>query len=229
MPKFSAIITATSTIKDKFAKINTKSFDINNYPILNELKTNKNWDKKNEICYIGGISEARGIKQNIDALAILGHTHLNLAGNYIPESLKQDITKLNGWKYVNEFGFVDRKQVKKILSDSFIGLVTLLPTPNHLESLPIKMFEYMSASIPVIASNFPLWEKIVNENQCGICVDPEKPDEIAKAIKYLFENPEKAKEMGENGRLAVENKFNWQNEEKKLFTIYSELEEIKHA
>jgi len=87
----------------------------------------------------------------------------------------------------------------------------------------LKLFEYMSAGIPVVASNFPLWKEIVEGNNCGICVDPLKPKEIADAIRYLLEHSEEAKEMGENGRKAVEEKYNWETESKKLLQIYREL------
>jgi len=99
----------------------------------------------------------------------------------------------------------------------------LHPTTNYFESLPVKMFEYMSAGIPVIASNFPLWKEIVEGNKCGICIDPQSPEEIAKAVEYLLNNPEIAKQMGENGRKVVEEKYNWENEGKKLLEVYSIL------
>ena len=81
----------------------------------------------------------------------------------------------------------------------------------------------MSSGIPVIASNFPKWEKIVNENQCGICVDPHDINSIAKAINFLFNNKDKLEIMGKNGRKAIKNKFNWENESKKLIEIYEKL------
>ena len=85
------------------------------------------------------------------------------------------------------------------------------------------MFEYMSAGLPVIASNFPKWKNIINETNCGICVNPENPDEIAKAIEFIMTHPKKAKEMGQNGRKLIEKKYNWSIEEKKLNIIYSSL------
>jgi len=103
------------------------------------------------------------------------------------------------------------------------GLVLYHPVPNHTDAQPNKLFEYMSAGIPVISSNFPLWKEIVEGHQCGICVDPLKPDEIAKAIQWILDNPEKAKKMGENGRRAVEEKYNHTVEEKKLLTLYKLL------
>jgi len=74
---------------------------------------------------------------------------------------------------------------------------------NYINSLPIKMFEYMSAGIPIIISNFPLWKSIIDENQCCICVDPMNPEEISKAIKYIIGNLDVSQKMGENGRRAV--------------------------
>ena len=103
------------------------------------------------------------------------------------------------------------------------GLVTLHPAINYLDALPVKMFEYMAAGLPVIASNFPLWKQIIEGNQCGICVDPLDPKAIAEAIDYLILHPEEAERMGRNGQRAVQEKFNWGIEEKKLLDFYAIL------
>ena len=109
------------------------------------------------------------------------------------------------------------------MSRSVAGLVTLHPVINYLDALPIKMFEYMAAGIPVIASDFPLWREIVVGNQCGLCVDPMDPAAIARAIDHLAQHPDEACQMGENGRRAVLEKFNWAVEEKKLIQLYEDL------
>ncbi len=54
-------------------------------------------------------------------------------------------------------------------------------------------------------------------------MDPTNPKEIAKAINYLIEHPDKAKEMGENSRKAVLEKYNWEKESKKLLKVYEKL------
>ncbi len=95
--------------------------------------------------------------------------------------------------------------------------------PNHVDAQPNKMFEYMSAGIPVIASDFPLWREIIEGCGCGICVDPLDPKKIAEAIDYLVDNPEIARRMGENGRKAVYDRYNWDVEEKKLLALYDSL------
>jgi len=88
------------------------------------------------------------------------------------------------------------------------------------------MFEYMAAALPIIASNFPLWKEIIEGNNCGICVNPLEPKEIARAIEYLIEHPDEARKMGENGRKVVLEKYNWENESKKLLKVYEGLYEI---
>jgi glycosyltransferase involved in cell wall biosynthesis len=92
-------------------------------------------------------------------------------------------------------------------------------------SLPVKMFEYMAAGIPVIASNFPLWQEIFSTSECGICVNPLDPKAIGEAIQYLMDHPDEAEQMGRNGRKAVEEKYNWVIEEKKLLDLYAGLSE----
>ena len=81
----------------------------------------------------------------------------------------------------------------------------------------------MASSIPVVASDFPLWREIVENNECGLCVDPLNPKAIGEAIQYLIDNPAQAERMGGNGRKAVESKFNWPVEEEKLLDLYKGL------
>ena len=101
------------------------------------------------------------------------------------------------------------------------GLVTLHPTVNYKVALPVKMFEYMAAGMPVIASDFPLWRSIVEESACGLLVDPMDPKQIAVAIDKLLSDPNRAREMGESGRKAIIQKYNWGVEMSKLVDFYS--------
>lgn len=224
--KFDAIVTATPFIRDKFLNINANSIDINNFPILGELTNNNvTWDRKqNGIAYVGGITKIRGILQVINSLSYTQKDiKLELVGEFSEVSTQKIAIDTHGWSKVNQLGFLNRSDVSAILDYAIAGIVTFLPAPNHIDAQPNKMFEYMSVGLPVIASNFPLWKEIIEGNSCGICVDPLDPQAIATAIDYIVNNPNEAEIMGNNGKKAVEEKFNWRIEEIKLFNLYSGL------
>lgn len=223
--RFNGVIAATPTIRDKFLAIHTNSLDVNNYPILGELESDITWaSKQNEICYVGSISATRGVRELVKAMELVQLSiTLNLVGAFAEPEIETEVRGYPGWQSVNPMGVKDRQGVRAILGRCVAGLVTLHPQSNYLEALPIKMFEYMSAGVPVIASNFDLWRRIVSESACGLCVDPQKPEEIAAAIDYLMANPTEAQRMGENGRQAVLSRYNWQSEETKLFEFYRQI------
>jgi glycosyltransferase involved in cell wall biosynthesis len=125
---------------------------------------------------------------------------------------------------VDELGQIDRKAVGKIFSLSMAGLVLFHPAPHHTEANPNKLFEYMAAGLPVIASNFPLYKEFVEGNGSGICVDPQDPEAIAKAITWIADHPVEAEQMGRRGRNAVHTRYNWDRESKILLAVYRELQ-----
>jgi glycosyltransferase involved in cell wall biosynthesis len=220
--KISCIITATDHIKERFKKINTNTEAVKNYPIIDFFDTQVKWeDRKNEICYIGGINYSRGITFLVDAIEKTD-TKLHLAGNFHSKELEEQVKNKSGWQKVIFYGFVNKEKVREILNTVKIGMVPHIPGKIQ-DGLPVKMFEYMAAGIPVIAANFTIWKKILEQNNCGICLNPEQPEEIALAIDKLLGDDKLAKEMGENGKKAVKEKYNWKQEEKKLFNIYKKL------
>jgi glycosyltransferase involved in cell wall biosynthesis len=224
--RIDAVVTATSSIRDRFASINNNTIDINNYPLMTEFRDVVDpSDKMNEICYVGGITKIRGLSEVVESLTLLENVKLNLAGNFSQgdSEFETQLKTSAGWNKVNELGYVNRTEVQKILQRSKVGIITIWPFPNHLESLAIKMFEYMSAGIPVVCSNFPLWQIMIEADNFGICVNPLDPREIADAVQKLIENPTLSLELGENGRKAVYEKYNWDIEKQKLITLYSQL------
>lgn len=219
--KISGIIAATPYIRDRFKKINPNCTDINNYPILDEIIFNENWDNKEKaIGYVGGIFKTRGI---FESLECVHGTDIKfyLAGKFAPDSLEKECKSHPGWNNVDFYGFINRIQVNELLERIRLGFVILEATPSYIVSLPVKMFEYMAAGIPIIASDFPLWREIITEANCGVCVDQTNPNDIRDKIKSIIDNIDLLKEFGKNGRKFVEEKCNWEIEKVKLIEFYN--------
>src|SRR6266404_448713 len=178
------------------------------------------------IAYIGSISERRGIREILQALALLpsdNPAQMMLAGPFSPEELRTELMRLPGWARVKYLRVLDRPSVANLLSRVRLGLLVLRPEPNFWNAMPIKLFEYMAAGIPVIASDFPLWRQIIGEAGCGLLVDPQDPQAIARAMEYLISHDAEAEAMGRRGRQAACELYNWNSEERVLVNVYSAL------
>lgn len=235
---FSALVTVTPAIADRLTRINPRTVVIHNFPYAEELikldDSVSRWeDRTLSVAYVGGISLQRAIHEMVSAMALLPDSmpaFLELAG---PEN--SDDTSLRGlhhnpgWVRVRNHGMLDQPSTFRLLRRVRAGLVLYHAEPNHVESLPQKIFEYMGARLPVIASDFPLWRRLLGEVECGILVDPKKPGEIAEAIKWVLSHPREAEEMGKRGQQAVLTKYNWDSEGEKLVHLYREIENEKCA
>jgi len=196
------------------------------FSFLLEVKGKEKKDDVFKIIYIGGLSKIRGISEVVKALEYVDsnkEVRLILCGKFSPIEYEKEVRNLKGFEKVDYLGWLEPDEVVNKLVDVDAGIVCLHPITNYVTALPVKLFEYMAAGLPVIASNFPLWREIVEGNNCGICVDPLNPKEIAEAIKYLIEHLDKAQKMGENGKKAVLEKYNWEKESEKLIKLYEDL------
>ncbi len=227
--RFSGIITATDSITQHLKSFNNNTITINNYPLLEEVLVpeelqHNSIEKRLQICYMGGLTEIRGLRNLVKAMEMVKtNCTLVLAGSFSPSSFFDELKLMEGWKKVNYLGHLSRNEVFKVMAESNAGVIPFLPVPNHVDAQPNKMFEYMSAGIPVIASNFPLWSEILVDNKCGFLFNPNEPSEIAETIDKIFQDAEKAKTFGENGKKLVVQKYNWEVESIKLLNFYRSL------
>src|SRR5262249_57463491 len=97
---------------------------------------------------------------------------------------------------------------------------------NYRHGQPTKIFEYMSAGLPVLASDIPVCRRVIEPAACGLLADPLNPDAIASALRWLFDHPAEAAEMGRNGQRAVAERYNWESESRRLIATYAELQPL---
>ncbi|MBL7942750.1 MAG: glycosyltransferase family 4 protein [Flavobacteriales bacterium] len=220
--RLSAIVTATDHIRERFARYHNTCITLRNYPRLDELSDVHGQPGTRTLCYIGSITESRGIRQMLDALHLVD-AQLLLGGKFSPPALQQEATLHPAWKKVTYLGFLNRDGVRSALAQSAIGLVPLHPSPGYSEALPVKMFEYMAAGIPVITSDIPLWRQILETNHCGSAVNVFDPRQFADTINAYLSDPTRALNEGTSGRNAVLSTYNWETEVVKLIELCKSL------
>lgn len=180
--------------------------------------------RERSVVYIGALTYSRGITHLVKAAAKANCTAY-LGGLFSPASYQKELEALPEYSRVRWLGQLSRPQVLETLQSCQLGMATLLNVNqyNKTDNLPTKVYEYMSLGLPVILSDTPCSRAAVERYGFGICVDPENVDEIASAISCLLDRPEEARRMGERGRKAVKEEFNWGVEEKKLLALYEEI------
>ena len=186
-------------------------------------------DNKNDLFYIGGLSKFRGLYEMIECISKLKkegfESRLILVGPL--HEKEADVLAYSENLGVSEriifHGSLPQLEGFIYATSAIAGLAVLSAEENYVESYPCKIFEYMALGIPVICSNFPLYKSIVQKHDCGICVEPDNPNELFDAAKQIIQNPQLASKMGKRGKLAVKNHFNWHLESKKLLDFYNLL------
>jgi glycosyltransferase involved in cell wall biosynthesis len=223
----SGVVAATPQIGARFKS--RRMVVVQNFAIADELAVPDALphDKRPAtFAYIGGIAAIRGVYEMIDAVRRLPpelDARLTLAGLLSHDRLRRELASSPGWGLVDYVGWQTRAEIAKHLHRARAGLLLLHPTANYLESYPVKAFEYMTAGLPLIVSDFPLWRELFESVGCAIFVNPRDPAEIAAAMEWVLRNPSAAEQMGAKGRVAVRVRFNWQAEAAKLLKFYDML------
>lgn len=225
IPRLAGVVAATPGIHARLSRFTTRAEIVRNYPLLREFVPPRSGQSgRPTICYVGALTEERGLVELIEAVArCASRPRLILAGRFTEPGLRDRLQVLPGWDLVEELGQCDRIRIATVLKQSWIGLVTLHPTPNHIDSLPTKMYEYMAAGLPVIASDFPAWRTTVRDHACGILLDPTDVGAIASAIDSLCADRALRVQFGSNGRQAIEHSLNWESELQRLLRFYESI------
>lgn len=221
---FDAIIIAEPVIARYFPP--SKTTLVRNFPILAQFPapTHPYESRAKNIVYVGLLSRPRGAVEMAEAATIAKNKGVDFkmifAGDFSPASLRDEIV---GKHPVETTPWMQFGQVVDLMMNSRVGMIIPHPIERYKTNYPVKLFEYMAACLPVIASKVGESTGFVQEADAGIVVDPNKPQEIADAIQWLLDHPREASEMGNRGRKLVSEKYNWERESIKLIELYEKM------
>jgi glycosyltransferase involved in cell wall biosynthesis len=171
-----------------------------------------------------GINMDKGAEELIDAVNISDGVALMVAGSgdVVPH-LKQMVKELKIEHKVTFIPPVSWELLMKYTKSADVGMCLEKDTNlNYRFSLANKLFDYISAGKPVIASDIPEVRKIVRENNCGIIIPTVSPEEIIKALLELKKNRDLLTELTNNA-VTVSGSINWERESLKVTELYNSI------
>jgi glycosyltransferase involved in cell wall biosynthesis len=219
----SGVSVARDAVLPRFPK--KRRIPIRNFPTEQALQSAEGLPlhlRKNIVIYAGGIGRVRGIAELVEAFRHFrpDEAELWLAGVCHDKKFQEEILK-DLPPNIKWLGWMEHPQVLELYRSAKIGINLLYPTPSHRDSQPIKLYEYLAAGIPVIASNFPEFNELLEG--CGVLVDPMDPAEIERAIRDLLSDPARLSEMSRIGRDRVLSSYCWKEEGMRLVEFCKRL------
>lgn len=227
MKHIDTVIFAEKSYRDNYDMLDMEKVDILNYPVVPPKLTIPK-DGLFTMVYCGLLTEQRGLFEMLELASTLKKQditdfRLKLIGPVFTDEEK--ITRFVDENNLAEHIIChDRMQYKDIWQHYYtahVGLCLLHPTPNNLNSHSTKLFEYMAAGLPILASDFPSFTKILTTEHCGLTADPFNPEKLAKIVLHYKQNPDEATQIGERGKQAFAKHYNWENEANKLIKLYA--------
>ena len=220
-PKLSNVYTVGEKLANIYsAKYKVKVDFIRNLP---RIETREKGEEK-YLLYQGAINEGRGLKQLIDAMEFIDLPLKIIGDGDIKEEL---LTHIENKGLSSKVEMIDRKDpeaLKEFTRNAIIGFNLLESRSlNYVYSLANKFFDYIQFEVPVITMNFSEYDAIFSKFRVGEMIRDLDPETIKSAVDNIL-SPENRTRINANLKKAKE-EFVWENEEQKLISIYSNLEE----
>lgn len=184
------------------------------------------------VIHEGTFGEVRGSWQLLDAMKIVARqvpgVRCVLLGAYVQGNLDHFRQAIEKAGLTGTFVFLDTvpyEEVPAYVAAADVGLILFQPgLVNHTFAMPHKLFDYMREARPVVAPDFAIEvARIIDSAEAGVLVEVTDPEAIARALVKLLANPELARRLGENGRRAIEDRYNWEREEVNLLAAIDAL------
>jgi glycosyltransferase involved in cell wall biosynthesis len=204
-----------------------------NYPLASRLRSRDRSSQEvggvARLLYTGVVSEDRGALNHARLVHLGPDVEVHVIGRCSPELARrmrvvagahQDRLHIIGEGYS-----VPYERILEAYEEGnwLAGLALFPPTPHYWQKELTKFFEYMAAEIPVLCSNFPVWRRLIEGAESGLCVDPEDPEGVRAAIDQLILDRRGALMMGRRGQEAVEAQHNWARQAERLVELYRSI------
>lgn len=219
---FQSIIVAEPVIARYFPP--SKVVLIRNFPRTDSFQQEVAYDsRERNLVYVGLLSKPRGVVEMLEGHRMAAEkvdVKFVLGGKFAPAALEGELLSRFAVDYR---AWLPYEEMIKVLNTASIGIIVPHPIERYKTNYPVKLFEYMAAGLPVIASAEGESATFVREGDAGILVDPLKPEQIADAIVQLISDRATAEAMGKRGRKLIFEKYNWESEATKLIQLHQQL------
>ncbi len=216
--------------EDCYAKRFPRATPVLNYPTSDLLEIRANLSPESaHVLYTGNVTLERGALNFSRLLRSDGALRVTLAGR-CTRVLAHLLRETAGFgaerlSIVGEGRYVPFDELHEVYRSGpwTAGAVLIPDVPHYRDKHLTKFFEYMAVGLPIIATDVPEWRKLIADQGLGLCVDPGKPDDVALAIRWLYQHPEEASAMGRRGRQLVEQQYHWNSQSRRLLAYYQTL------
>jgi glycosyltransferase involved in cell wall biosynthesis len=228
VPKLKYSYTVSRSIADFYnKKYNTNFQLIRNIPRLqkeSEIVPELTFNGKKIILYQGVMNPGRGLEEMIAAMPFIDSAILLIIGfGKVECQLKDLVSELSVEERVIFYGKVSFQELISYTKQADLGL--LLERPLGLSftyALPNKLFDYIHADLPIVASPLLEVKKIMDEFEIGVMVENHNSKYLADTINEMLNNREK-RVMWKQNMQKAKKELNWEKEEKKLIKIFAKF------
>lgn len=227
------IITVVNEMKDRIVSLgipSEKVFILENTPYINSIKSLE-YERDPlflTLVYVGGISYHRGLQYVIEGIRLLipeVPVRLWIAGDgKFTNYLKDQVKNLHLEGHVTFFGVLTKEKSQDLLRRADLGLIPHIRSEQSDNSSPNKLFEYMAAGVPVLASDCISVKRVITDTNSGMTYIFDSPSDFARVVKELHFDRSRSDTFAINGKKAIREKYNWQQSSASLLKLYSSLE-----